>query len=68
MKYTDGEFAIDGDYEEDLRRKRQVFQSESGTGNAVLLTFVSAHGLKENTHSRDVAEMDLGTSRDIACS
>lgn len=55
MKYTDGEFAIDKEYEEDLRRKRRVFQSESGTTDAVLLTMVSAHGLKENTHSWDIA-------------
>ena len=54
MKYTDGEFSIDKECEEDLRRKRQVFQSESGTGNAVLLTMVSAYGLKENAHSWDI--------------
>ena len=55
MKYTDCEFSIDRDYEESLRRKKQVFQSESGTGNAVLLTLVSAHGLKGNAHSWDIA-------------
>ena len=55
MKYTDEMFSIDREYEAKLRHKRQVFREESGTDNAILLTLVSVHGLKENTHSWDVA-------------
>lgn len=55
MKYTDETFSISKEYEGNLRRKRQAFKAESKTGNAVLLTMVSAHGMRENAHSWDIA-------------
>ena len=57
MKYTDGAFCIDAEYERELKRKRLVFQAESSTTNAVQLTLVSAQGLKPTTHSWDVASV-----------
>ena len=55
MKYTDSEFSIDKDYEDELKRKVHVFKEESRTKNAVRLVMVCANGLKPNTHSWDVA-------------
>ena len=60
MKYTDSAFSIDADYERDLKRKKQAFKAESGTGNAVQLTMVCAQGLKANIHSWDVASVVTG--------
>ena len=56
MKCTDGPFIIDSSYEEDLKRKKRVFQEESATRDAVRLVLVSAKGLKPNNHSWDVAD------------
>ena len=57
MKYTNEPFAIDRACEADLRRKVDVFRSETGTRNAVVLTLVAANGLKQNVHSWDVASV-----------
>lgn len=55
MKYTDDSLVMDAGLEADLRRKREVFRSESGTANALRCVLVSAHGLSANAHSWDVA-------------
>lgn len=60
MKFTDDEFVIDGPYQQDLARKREVFRQETNTRNALHTTLVSAGGLKANVHSWDVASVVTG--------
>lgn len=51
MKYTDGPFAVDADYERRLLQKRAVFREESATRNAVHIVLVSASGLAPGAHA-----------------
>ncbi|MBR2836484.1 MAG: hypothetical protein IKE43_12355 [Coriobacteriales bacterium] len=51
---NDETFVIDKSDESDLKRKKQVFLQESHSTNALQLTMVSAHGIKENNHSWDI--------------
>lgn len=51
MKYTNGEFVIDADYERDLRNKVDAYQRETGTEDTILLTMITARGVKANSHS-----------------
>lgn len=60
MKCTDSAFVIDKSYELDLRRKREVFRSETRTKNATQLTMVCAQGLQHNAHSWDVTSTVTG--------
>ena len=60
MKFTEDEFVVDKTCEEDLKRKRRVFHEESATDNSVLLTLVSAHGLRPGVHSWDIASVVTG--------
>ena len=54
MKYTNGEFVIDAEYERALRNKVDAYQRETGTEDTLLLTMITAHGLKHNSHSECV--------------
>lgn len=54
MKYTNGEFVIDADYEKELRNKVDAYQRETGTEDTLLLTMITARGLKANSHSECV--------------
>jgi len=51
MKFTNGEFVIDSEYEKDLRNKVDAYQRETGTEDTILLTMITARGLKANGHS-----------------
>ena len=51
MKYTNGEYVIDEDYERQLRNKVDAYQRETGTEDTILLTMVTARGLKANAYS-----------------
>ena len=51
MKYTNGEYVIDEDYERRLRNKVDAYQRETGTEDTILLTMVTARGLKANAYS-----------------
>ena len=51
MKYTNGEYVIDEDYERQLRNKVDAYQRETGTEDTILLTMVTARGVKANAHS-----------------
>jgi len=51
MKYTNGEFVVDADYETALRNKVDAYQRETGTDDTILLTMITARGLKPNSHS-----------------
>lgn len=63
MKYTNGEFVIDADYEMDLRNKVDAYQRETGTDDTILLTMITARGLKTNSHS-DCVQKSL-TAEDL---
>lgn len=57
MKYTDGPFVADREFEEDMARRRRVFQIESATKNTVQSVLVCPQGLRPNTHSWDIAHV-----------
>lgn len=63
MKYTNGEFVIDSDYEMDLRNKVDAYQRETGTDDTILLTMITARGLRTNSHS-DCVQKSL-TAEDL---
>ena len=54
MKCTSDPFEITDEYDAKLRSRREAFLAETGTRNAVHLTFVSASGLKRNANAFDV--------------
>lgn len=51
MKYTDGPFAVDSEYERQLLRKREVFREETGTESTIHIVLVSANGLQQGGHT-----------------
>ena len=54
MKYSRDEFEIDAAYEKQLRRRAEVFRSETSTKSALHTTFVTTYGLTRNEHSASV--------------
>ncbi len=54
MKFTENTFTIDRDYDEDLRRKTDVFKEVTGTNKAVQLLMVTTYGVKRNMYSSRV--------------
>ena len=50
MKYSDSEYSIDVDYNQELIRKMEVFRAETGTKKALHITMITANGLKHNTY------------------
>lgn len=51
MKYSTAEFVIDKEYEEKLRRKKQIFIAGTDTRKAVHLTMVTTYGVRPNAYS-----------------
>lgn len=61
MKYSGDDFRIDKYYDKDLRRKVDVFASETKTKKTLHLTLVTTYGLAENEYSgriQNVITMD----------
>lgn len=54
MKYSNAEFIIDKRYAMDLRRKRDVFQSVTGTRKNILMTMVTTFGVRNNAYAREI--------------
>ena len=54
MKYCQGKYEIDQDYERTLNDRLATFIEETGTKKSVLLTFVTTEGIKQNAHSEGV--------------
>ena len=54
MKCTSEPYEISDAYDAKLRARREMFLTETGTGNAVHLTLVSANGVKQNANAFDV--------------
>jgi hypothetical protein len=51
MKFCRTEYVIDSEYAKELRRKIEVFRTQTQTKKSVFLTLVTTFGLKENSHS-----------------
>ena len=56
MKFYSDAFVISSDYARKLRTKKEGLKRVTGTKKLVQLTFISTHGLKENTHALDLVE------------
>jgi len=51
IKYCESEYAIDKDYDKDLRNKIETFRSETKTKKALHLVFITTYGLKHGMYS-----------------
>lgn len=51
IKFSSKTFTIDKKYEEDLRKKMQVFSEATKTKKALHLIMITTYGVKQNTHS-----------------
>lgn len=54
IKFSINEFTITKKYDEELRTKLGNFRAETKTRKAVMLTFISTFGLKQNEYSSNV--------------
>ncbi len=54
IKYSVGEFTIDQDYEDKLRKKIQVFREANKSRKALQLAMITTYGVKQNAHSGHV--------------
>lgn len=61
IKFSQDEFTIDKDYEQNLRRKISRFIDVSGTKKSIQLTFVSTYGIKKNMYSGRVTNQVILT-------
>ena len=57
MKYSDDEYEIGKDTEQDLRNKLKVFRETTKTTKSLMLTLVTPVGLKRNKHSGRVQRL-----------
>lgn len=51
IKFSVGEFAIDKDYEDKLRKKMQVFREATKSRKALQLVMITTYGIRQNSHS-----------------
>ena len=51
IKFSVSEFAIDKDYEENLRKKIQVFREATNSRKALQLVMITTFGVRQNSHS-----------------
>ena len=51
IKFSVGEFAIDKDYEDKLRKKMQVFREANKSPKALQLVMITTYGVRQNSHS-----------------
>lgn len=59
MKYSDGEFVIDGKYARELRQKRATFREATGTRKTLFLTFVTTYGVKANELKTELVQNEV---------
>jgi len=59
MKLAEGPFTIDKRYAADLRRKRDVFRSATGTTKALLTTLVTTFGVVPNAYARELVDAEV---------
>jgi predicted AAA+ superfamily ATPase len=58
VKYSDSEYVISKETDADLRRKREVFKTETKTRKAVQLVMITMNGLKQNMYS-DIIQAEV---------
>ena len=51
IKFSVGEFVIDKDYEENLRKKIQVFREATNSRKSLQLIMITTFGVRQNAHS-----------------
>ena len=51
MKFSEGEFVINKDYDKILKNKIARFMEETNTRKSIQLTFISSYGLQRNMYS-----------------
>jgi hypothetical protein len=51
IKFSVGEFSIDKDYEDKLRKKMQVFREATRSRKALQLVMITTYGVRQNSHS-----------------
>jgi len=61
IKFSEGPFTINKSYAEELRRKLQVFKDVTDTKKNVFLTFLTTHGLTQNAHAKELADVSITT-------
>lgn len=54
MKFSNDVFVIDKDYDADLRHKITAFRNATGTKDNLMLTMITAYGVKKNKYSGSV--------------
>ena len=54
MKFSQGEFEITRQYDEQLRRRAEIFRTATKTRKALHKTFVTTYGLKKNMYSGNI--------------
>jgi hypothetical protein len=59
MKFSEAEFVVDKRYADELRRKRDVFRSVTGTRKSVFITLVTTFAVADNKHRRAVVDVSL---------
>lgn len=55
IKYSRDKYVISADEEEKLRNRASTFKQETCIRKAVHLTFITTYGIKENSHSTEIA-------------
>lgn len=51
IKFSAGEFVIDKDHEEKLRKKVEVFREATQSKKALQLVMITTYGVRQNAHS-----------------
>jgi uncharacterized protein len=57
---SETEFVVDKRHADELRRKRDVFRSVTGTRKSVFITLVTTFGVADNKHRRGVVDVVIG--------
>jgi AAA+ ATPase superfamily predicted ATPase len=63
IKYSNKKFVIEKQYADNLRKKLQIFHEKTKTTSQLILTFISANGMKRNHYYHDLVTNDI----DINC-
>ena len=51
IKYSEKEFLIDKEYEDNLRNKREVFREQTKTRKTIQFVMITSFGVKQNKYS-----------------
>ena len=62
IKFSQGPFVIDKKYAAELRAKRETFRAVTGTEKNLFLTFLTTHGLAQNSYATELVQESVPTS------